>query len=207
MIGGIFETIGKTLGVGKEKYFLELDDAAEDSVKNIKQVAAKVAETAKEASAEVVEKAQELIDDTVDQAENSADKATDKAAATAKKAEKNAKVTAKAVEKKAKATTDKKATASKKSASSTKKVQADEVSANKPAPAQPTGPSEEDLIIAAIAATAKGKTLDAQGNVVEAEVTTFATDYLMTPSRSSRRRPGPSLSPFKDMAKDVNPRI
>ena len=36
MIGGIFETIGKTLGVGKEKYFLELDDAAEASVKNLK---------------------------------------------------------------------------------------------------------------------------------------------------------------------------
>lgn len=31
----------------------------------------------------------------------------------------------------------------------------------------------------------------------------FATDYLVLPSRSGRRRPGPSLSPFKDMAKGM----
>ena len=63
------------------------------------------------------------------------------------------------------------------------------------------------MIVAAIAATAKGKTLDAEGNAVAAEVMTFATDYLPTPSRSSRRRPGPSLSPFRGMAKEVNPRL
>ncbi|MEM6426639.1 MAG: hypothetical protein AAGF66_16180 [Cyanobacteria bacterium P01_H01_bin.119] len=35
---------------------------------------------------------------------------------------------------------------------------------------------------------------------------TFATDYLLTPqlNNSGRRRPGPSLSPFKEMAKQVN---
>ena len=34
---------------------------------------------------------------------------------------------------------------------------------------------------------------------------TFATDYLVNPriSNGGRRRPGPSLSPFKDMAKQV----
>jgi len=32
----------------------------------------------------------------------------------------------------------------------------------------------------------------------------FATDYLMAPSANmGRRRPGPSLSPFKDLAKDM----
>ncbi|MEO1403097.1 MAG: hypothetical protein AAFV72_17865 [Cyanobacteria bacterium J06635_1] len=31
----------------------------------------------------------------------------------------------------------------------------------------------------------------------------FATDYLVLPSGSGRRRPGPSLSPFKDMAKGM----
>ncbi|MGB5915833.1 MAG: hypothetical protein WBG63_13275, partial [Phormidesmis sp.] len=73
--------------------------------------------------------------------------------------------------------------------------------------AAPAAPSAEDLIVAAIAATAKGKTLDDKGNVVEADAKTFATDYLETPSRASRRRPGPSLSPFKGMAKEVNPRL
>lgn len=31
----------------------------------------------------------------------------------------------------------------------------------------------------------------------------FATDYLVTPNASSRRRPGPSLSPFRDLARQV----
>lgn len=37
------------------------------------------------------------------------------------------------------------------------------------------------------------------------EVKNFATDGLM-PLSAPRRRPGPSLNPFKDMAKDVTPR-
>lgn len=37
------------------------------------------------------------------------------------------------------------------------------------------------------------------------EVKNFATDYLM-PSNMPRRRPGPSLSKFRDMARDVTPR-
>ncbi|MBW4466230.1 MAG: hypothetical protein KME07_12450 [Pegethrix bostrychoides GSE-TBD4-15B] len=36
-------------------------------------------------------------------------------------------------------------------------------------------------------------------------VKNFATDFLM-PSATPRRRPGPSLDMFRDMAKDVNPR-
>lgn len=37
------------------------------------------------------------------------------------------------------------------------------------------------------------------------EISNFATDYLVNPrvNRSPRRRPGPSLSPFKEMAKTV----
>lgn len=37
------------------------------------------------------------------------------------------------------------------------------------------------------------------------EIANFATDYLVNPklNRSPRRRPGPSLSPFKDMVKDM----
>lgn len=39
----------------------------------------------------------------------------------------------------------------------------------------------------------------------ESRLTNFATDFLVNPklSNSSRRRPGPSLSAFKDMAKQV----
>ncbi len=37
-------------------------------------------------------------------------------------------------------------------------------------------------------------------------VTNFATDYLVNPriDRSPRRRPGPSMSPFKDMVRDMS---
>ncbi len=38
-----------------------------------------------------------------------------------------------------------------------------------------------------------------------APVPSFAANYLLG-STTSRRRPGPSLSPFKDMAKQVSPR-
>jgi hypothetical protein len=40
------------------------------------------------------------------------------------------------------------------------------------------------------------------------EIANFATDYLVNPRTnfSPRRRPGPSLSPFKDMAKNVGRR-
>ncbi|MEL7144221.1 MAG: hypothetical protein AAFZ17_17155 [Cyanobacteria bacterium J06650_10] len=198
MIGGIFETIGKTLGVGKEKYFLELDDAAEDSVKNIKQVANKATKTAKAASADVVEKAQDIVENVTDKAEAVADTATDNANVAAKKIEKAAKAPV-ANKKSAKTTKGKQPVATKQGDESAEKAVL--------TPAVPAGPSAEDLIVAAIAATSKENARDAQGNVIAQETTTFATDYLMTPSRSSRRRPGPSLSPFKDMAKEANPRL
>ena len=214
MIGGIFETIGKTLGVGKEKYFLELDDAAEASVKTLKKSATKAAktavETAKDASADVVEKAKELTDEVKDgAAQEAAEKAKSNAKAAADKlaapeeAPKGKAAKAKAAKEKA----AKKAVAKTKAAGSLTEGNAPEAA---PAPAaepvMPAGPSEEDLIVAAIAATSSGKTIDSKGNIVEGP-TTFSTDYLMTPSRSSRRRPGPSLSAFKGMAKEVNPRL
>ena len=45
MIGGIFETIGKKLGIGKEKYFLELDDAAEEVASKVQKAASSAVET------------------------------------------------------------------------------------------------------------------------------------------------------------------
>lgn len=55
-----------------------------------------------------------------------------------------------------------------------------------------------ELIRAALSNSAT--TSDDNGAV---PVGNFATDYLVSPSRSGRRRPGPSLSPFKDMAKGM----
>ena len=68
----------------------------------------------------------------------------------------------------------------------------------------PKVPSAEDIIVQAIAAGSR-KT-DSQGNAVDGP-SNFATDYLLAPTNGSRRRPGPSLNPFKGMAKDVNPRL
>ncbi len=205
MIGGIFETIGKTLGVGKEKYFLELDDAAEETAKNIKKSAASATEaaksaveTAKETTVDVAEKAQALVSNTADEAEDQAKSAADNVADEAKK-------TAKAA--------DKAVNAGKKTAEKTvaegKQAANDTASEAPEAPVQaapPSGPSVEDLIANAIASTEPKVQTDNDGNVME-EIKNFSPDYLETPSRSSRRRPGPSLSPFKSMAKETNPRL
>ncbi len=198
MIGGIFETIGKTLGVGKEKYFLELDDAAEETAKGIKKSAASATkaaksavETAKEATIEVAQKAQELVADTAGEAEDKAKKTADAAEKAVAKGKKAATKTAA------------------KTASEGKQAANEAATAVAEAPAQPAAPSKpsaEDLIVNAIASTSPKQQTDSNGNVV-GEIKTFSTDYLMTPSRVSRRRPGPSLSPFKDMAKETNPRL
>ncbi len=205
MIGGIFETIGKTLGIGKEKYFLELDDAAEEVAKGIKGSAASATraaqsavESAKEATIDIAEKAQDLVSDTADEAKDKAKTAADEVADKAKKT--------------AEATDEAVAKGKKKAAKTVAKGKeaANDAAAEAPeAPVQaapPSGPSVEDLIANAIAATEPKKQTDNDGNVME-EIKTFSTDYLMTPSRSRRRRPGPSLSPFKSMAKETNPRL
>ncbi|PZO56413.1 MAG: hypothetical protein DCF15_08770 [Phormidesmis priestleyi] len=193
MIGGIFETIGRTLGVGKEKFFLELDEAAEtaesiakSTVEKVKAPAAKAVEAVKEVSGDVAEKAK----DAAAKAEDAIEKATAKnAAKTPDKKE--------AKKKAAKKTTAKKG-ASQNGAAPV---------AAEPAPVAalpPAPPTPEELIVNAIAAGSK-KT-DAQGNLVE-EVQTFSTDHLMPLGNRSRRRPGPSFGAFKSMAKEVNPRL
>ena len=241
MIGGIFETIGKTLGIGKEKYFLELDDAAEASVEKIKKSATQAVEsaveTAKDVSADVVDKAQDLAGDVSGSAESAAKNAANKAKANVKAAASQAEEAvdetvdkAEAATKKAagKATTEgDKKQATKKAVKQAKADAADKKptfgkKSNKKAPlatgaapdvakgkdsktAAPAAADPEELIVAAIAATADGKTLDSQGNVVES-ATSFADTYLM-PRTGGRRRPGPSLAGFKGMAKEVNPRL
>jgi hypothetical protein len=195
MIGGIFETIGKTLGIGKEKYFLELEDAAEKGVENLKASAAKAAkaavETAKDVSADVADKAQSVVENASDKAQSAVADGKAKAAKQPAAAKQTAKKAAKATKQPAKSG---KQPAPAAAATAPKSAA--------PAPAQPR--SAEEIIISAI--TAAGKPIDSQGNVIE-EAQTFATDYLMPTSDGSRRRPGPSMSPFRGMAREVNPRL
>ncbi|MEL7070384.1 MAG: hypothetical protein AAGN15_17230 [Cyanobacteria bacterium J06581_3] len=224
MIGGIFETIGKTLGIGQEKYFLELDDAAEASVEKIKKSATQAVEsaveTAKDVSADVVDKAQDLAGDVSGSAESTAKNAANKAKANVKAAASQTKEAADEAVGKTKAATkkavkeaksdaaDKKPTFGKKSSKKAPLATGGAPDVEKDKSSQPAAPAAadpEELIIAAIAATADGKALDSQGNVVE-KATGFADTYLM-PRTGGRRRPGPSLSGFKGMAKEVNPRL
>lgn len=227
MIGGIFGTIGKTLGIGKEKYFLELDDAAEQGVENLQKAATKATKVAKSTAEEVVDKAQSVVEtvteDATDKAQSVADKGKAKAkaaageakdaAANVKQAGENAveqaeekaaeagKAAKNAAQKSKKAVV--KQTADKKAANTKTTAQKGEEKAAKPAVAPPA-PSVEDLIANAIAATSKptnssGKAIGAPEN--------FSTDYLMPLGNRGRRRPGPSLNPFKGMAKETNPRL
>ncbi len=213
MIGGIFETIGKTLGIGKEKYYLELDDAAEQGVENLKEAATKATKVAKAAAVEVVDKAQEI-------AETVTDEAADKAKATAAKGKEKAKeVSADAAQAGKKAAnkvegkTEAAGKAAKNAAKKGKKAAKSAASATAekapepkvaPEPEKPAAPTAEEIIAKAIAGT-NHKTND-DGRAADAP-DTFSTDYLMPLGNRSRRRPGPSFGKFKGMAKDVNPRL
>lgn len=182
MIGGIFGTIGKTLGIGQEKYFLELDDAAEQSVENLKGAATKVTNVAKEAASEIADKAQELVEETVDKAQELASEASDMAKEVSAKGK----------------TAQKAAKTGKKAASQPVKTAATEESAAAVQPAAVRALDPEEIIRNAIAAG--GKKTDSTGAVIET-VSNFSTDFLLPMANSSRRRPGPSLNMFKAMVK------
>jgi hypothetical protein len=241
MIGGIFGTIGQKLGIGKEKYFLELDDAAGKSVENLKGAATKATKVAKEAASDLADKAQELAGDAQEFAGDAADKAqelaggaADKAAEAADKAKEAIATGQSKVQTKAKSAGrfGKKAVAdntavkqdAKKDAKSApkgasrqkgksknaepainKKAADNKAAAKKAVAAAPAAPRDpEDIIRNAI--TAGTRPIDSSGNVIDA-AQNFATDFLMPQTSGSRRRPGPSLSPFRSMAKAVNPRL
>ena len=263
MIGGIFETIGKTLGIGKEKYFLELDETAEEAAGKVQKKAASAtktaAKTAKDVSGNVKDVSGNIdvsgsikdaagsikdaaggikgaagsikdisgnVIDTVlpgggeseDAASKANDKAADKAAEQAKQKaskaikqgdakvkvaanEETGKIEADAVE------TDKGKNPAGKSAKKVvaNKKKAAEAKSKKQATApEPSGPRDpEDIIREAIAAT-EGAPGSQPVNPVD--VDTFSTDYLM-PLEKSRRRPGPSFSKFKAMARETNPKL
>lgn len=68
-----------------------------------------------------------------------------------------------------------------------------------------SAPAEVDPVDLIRAAITTKQPAEAAGESSASGVTNFATDYLVNPriNRSPRRRPGPSISPFKDMAKQV----
>ncbi|MGB7083905.1 MAG: hypothetical protein WBD47_00010 [Phormidesmis sp.] len=206
MIGGIFETIGKTLGIGKEKYFLELDDAAEESLENLKASASKAAksavETAKDASSDVIGAVQSVTDDATDKAEAVAASGKQKAKKVATEVEESAESAGKTAKEAAKNTKKAAKTAAKKAPGEKSDGKAKTAPADKQ-PAAPKVVSAEDLIVDAIAATSKKA--DGSGQAEEAH--SFASDFLMPQANRGRRRPGPSLSGFKGMAREVNPRL
>ena len=216
MIGGIFETIGKTLGVGKEKYFLELDDAAEDTVKGIKKAASKAASTAKDIASDVAEKAQDLTGDAAEKVEDAVGDAAAKGKSTAKEAaakvQKTAKQASEAGESAKQSVQDAAKTTAKKADQTAKKAQkANEAKANQPekadAPVQTAAvaPDPDEIIVNAIAAGSRKRNGGAVGP--NGEALNFSTDYLMSQKKMRRRRPGPSFSNYKGMAKEVNPRL
>lgn len=210
MIGGIFGTIGKTLGIGKEKYFLELDDAAEESLDSLKEAATKVTKVAKETAADIADKAQELTEGATDKVQEVAGKTANKTqkatGKTADKAKAKAQKTAVAGKVKAKQAADELMQAGEEAASKVGEKAAattGKAADTKKAQTAPQPRDAEDIIREALAANSNpaGGTGNAAGGAHN-----FATDYLM-PKTSSRRRPGPSLKEFKSMAKDVNPRL
>ena len=76
-------------------------------------------------------------------------------------------------------------------------------SAKKQAPVEAKAPAPQPADPAAIAASA------ANGSKAPSSVAddkTFAPNYLMPVPTKSRRRPGPSLKMFQDMARQVTPR-
>jgi hypothetical protein len=197
MIGGIFGTIGKTLGLGKNKYFLELDDAAEQRLEDLQGAASKAIKAAKETVEDITDKAQSVAEETADKAQAAAKTVkaqAPKATKTAVKAQAPAKALPKGK------------TSIKAKAAAEKGASAEPTAAPQPvaAPVAAAPRSPEDIIVSAIAAG--GKAIDSSGNVVD-KAQNFATDYLMPTANSSRRRPGPSLGNFKGMARTVNPRL
>lgn len=94
--------------------------------------------------------------------------------------------------------TDSPAKATKESQAKGKKQKTAEAAAPA-APAQPPLTDPLELIYTALATTA-----NQSGPAPEkAPEPTFSSDYLMPAASSSRRRPGPSMSPFKSMVKGM----
>ena len=172
------------------KYYLELPDEIEES----KPVQA-VVKTAEKVSNVVQEKATEVLESKpAQQAAETAKKTKDVAQDKLESANKTAKKTKDVAQ-------DKLESASK---TETKSNKEGEAKSNKEAQAK-AKPSPKDAGASSfdppfwVAAMYKNNSTDANSDGTQAEQT-FATDNLMPIINKSRRRPGPSLNKFKDMA-------
>ncbi len=75
-----------------------------------------------------------------------------------------------------------------------------------PAAPQPAAPAAATAQPAAAPPDPKPAPAAPQAAKPAEPVPSFAANYLVGPTMPRRRRPGPSLSPFKDMAKQMNVR-
>lgn len=185
--GSLFGVASKLFGIGKSEYYLELEESKTDSLPETAKSVAKA--TAASAGAVV----DAITSDTI------ASDGKEPALATAGGGKGDRLAKNKAPAKNQASKNGKQVRAS--------KGQPDQASKAQPTKAEPSSAqskpqrplSSEEIIAQAIARAPKSAYQD---NSHAAEQT-FATDYLVTPSNTKRRRPGPSLSPFKQMAKDV----
>jgi len=167
----------KKLFNSDSKYYLELDGAKDSqAVKNVVEAAKKTATTAKKTVEKIQDSqpVQELLETAKDKLESvtttEEKPGTQKTATTAK---------------------------SKKSSKKTSKVATESQQPKQPASVKNSGASsfEQPFWVAAM----YKNNGSSQGTTAGSEKT-FAPDHLMPTVTTSRRRPGPSLNMFKDMA-------
>ncbi|MGB3401587.1 MAG: hypothetical protein WBA77_02740 [Microcoleaceae cyanobacterium] len=173
--------INKIFGSKKSEYFLEFDDIKDNKVvekitETVSDVAEKVTETAKKVADEAPDKAAKATGKVLD----AADKVTETSGREAKNVDET----------------------------NIAKKEANAAKAKTKKSDQPkTNPPEPDLTESTIEKPAPQKELPPLNSIQKTpEGMTFSTDYLLPKSNGSRRRPGPSLKMFKDMARDVGRR-
>ena len=204
----------KNLFKSKDKYYLELDDAVETAKKvgNVVQDKAADALESKpvQQAVETVKDAAEVAQDKLQSAVGTDVKTEAKSAAKSakNKVEKvadNAKAEAKSAKNKVEKVADDAKSEAKSAANSAKKTVKGKKSTAKsngksPAKAKSSqngGASSYDPPFWVAAMYKKSSGVNSDGSQAQQ---TFATDNLMPVMSKSRRRPGPSLNKFKDMA-------
>ena len=173
--------ISKIFGSKKSEYILDFDDIKDNKVVEkvtdaVSEVANKVTETAKKVADEAPEKAAKATGQVLD----AADKVTETSGREAK-------------------TVDETNIAKKEAAAAN--------ATTKKSKQPKTNPAELDLTESTIETPQSQKELPPLNSIQKTpKGMTFSTDYLLPKSNGSRRRPGPSLKMFKDMARQVGRR-
>ena len=195
----------------KDKYYLELDEAVETAKKVGNVVQDKAADVLEskpvQQAVETVKEAADVAQDKLQSAVSTDTKTAAKSVA--KSAEKkvesvadDAKAKAKSAEKKVESVADDakaKAKSTQKTVKGKQAAKSDSDSQSKPQPSpQNAGASSFDPPFW-VAAMYKNKSTNLNSDGSQAQQT-FATDNLMPIMTNTRRRPGPSLNKFKDMA-------